>query len=707
MCDRLRALRIGPLLPVVLGLSLLLPVVLGPNSVSGPQTTMPGQTRSPIFSGQVLSAGALPVAGATVHLVPTTAIDMTPITASAVYFPPYPAEAYDEPLEDTIRAKGTGFPQATTDEGGTFSISDIPDGKFFVHVTPNPTDEHHLQGGDKSREAYAAEKLRGASMTINVSSRPSQSATFVGTTACLECHKDYATVKQTGHKVAWAVPGRPGPLQDFSRFPEYFKSLASFKDAEDYTQGTRLELGDYEPQGGDYRFKLRQFSDARLPITKIYADVYLWKRQGHSTYYITLANRLNPQDPNSPAHLEVQLTYGGAVHRQRFIVAVPPSLGVRKAKYAVLQYLPDGRDNRLHSGRRLWRDYKLHDWWDPGADRHYGTRDDVIKAPPLNQNTIEAMCAGCHVTGVERYTDPATGEVLVRGVNDGNGEFNIDDDPELDEINLGCETCHGPGSEHGANAGMSDDFEMAIVNPQYLSAERSNVVCGRCHDRRQGVGGKYLAYTQAINQHGRFMLPGESRHTMLTEYSDPKKKGPIPGRDIWSDDIHSRSPHQQYADFLKSTKYKNDRQLVVCSDCHNMHGGTAHRRWLTASPDNPASPLCQRCHEVNILEHMEKKLNSKMKGLAGTTCIDCHMPGTVFTGGGAGAYGRMIKTPLYQDAAEEQKSTYWESGINSHVFDVPRKTNVAVRGVNPGEAMPMPYTNSCGTCHVVNELPHK
>lgn len=37
--------------------------------------------------------------------------------------------------------------------------------------------------------------------------------------------------------------------------------------------------------------------------------------------------------------------------------------------------------------------------------------------------------------------------------------------------------------------------------------------------------------------------------------------------------------------------------------------------------------------------------------------------------------------------------------ITSHLFDVPRKTNKAVTGVDPGKAMPIPYTNSCGECH--------
>ena len=97
------------------------------------------------FAGQVLSAsGALvvggeatnpghPVAGATVHLVSITAMDITTqMTARAIYAPPYPAEVYDEPLEDAIRLKGTEFPQSTTDSQGKFVIANVPDGKFFI-----------------------------------------------------------------------------------------------------------------------------------------------------------------------------------------------------------------------------------------------------------------------------------------------------------------------------------------------------------------------------------------------------------------------------------------------------------------------------------------------------------------------------------------------------------------------------------------------
>jgi hypothetical protein len=677
-------------------------------------------SRSTSLKGRVISAAGArfvggpatnlghAVAGARVHLIPAAAIDTTSrITASAIYAPPYPAEAFDEPLEDTIRRRGDGFPQATTDARGDFEITNVPDGKFFVHVTPAPNDTEHLPGGGASRASIPAEQLRGRTLTIELASRPSAAARFTGSSACLTCHKDQQHWNQTAHKLGWTVPGVPGRLQDFSRHPRYAVALESFPEVDSFWGGTRLELGDYDGSRGDDKFKLRGFGDSRVPIATAYADVYLWRNSADKKYFITMVNRLNRQDPNSPAHLEVKLLYGGEVHDQRYIVSVPPGLAARQGWYTVLRYNMTGRDNRLHRERRVWHDYKFYMWWSAGTDERYGTTDDVLTAPPVNTNAVQTMCAGCHLTGWERYQDKTTGQFLVRAVNDPAGDTNIDDDPQLDEINVGCESCHGPGSEHVAIGGRS----RFIVNPRLLSAERSSVVCGRCHDRRQGYGGPTNGYTQPISETGELAGPGISRHELITRFTDPVKKGPTmrgAGREdnIWPDDVHSNKPHQQYADFLKSKMYRNDRVLVTCSDCHDMHGNTPNPRWVIHDADNPASPLCQRCHQVDVLSHMETKLNGQMRG-AQTRCIDCHMPGTANTGGIAGDYGRMIKTPPYADAQEEENNAYWQGPLKSHVFDVPLKTNVGVDGVLPGRAMPIPYTSACGTCHAVSELPFK
>lgn len=647
------------------------------------------------FSGEVVNPVGIPVVGAKVYLVPTTAIIMTPITASDVYYPPYRAEAYDEPLEDAIRAKGNEFPNAITDTEGKFYILNVPDGNFFVNVMPADDDKENLPGGDKSRSAFAADYLRGKFLNIKVSSRPPAGATYVGSSTCLGCHPQRETIKQTGHKLSFSVPGAPGRLQDYSKFPDYFKSLTKFREADSYKEGTRLELGDYDPARDYDKLKIREFNDGRLPIKNVYFDAYLWKSRGDGKYYITLVNRQNANDTNSPSHLEVKLLYGGAVYRQRFAVSIPPNLGERKGWYVVLHFNLDGNDERLSRDHRVWQDYYLSQFFSPGKDGLYGTVDDIIRAPPANNQTLQAMCAGCHVNGFERYRDSATGELLARGVNDPSGELNIDDDPEMDEINIGCEKCHGPGSKHKESPGRY------IVNPKLLSSERSSVVCGRCHDRRQGAGD--MAGMQAINAKGEFMMPGESRNTMITNYSDPGKKEPEPHRDIWQDDVHSKKPNQQYSDFIKSKLYRNQRQLVACTDCHNPHGGTANKRLLIHDPDNSSSPLCQRCHVIEILSHMENRFGAKMKGQL-TRCIDCHMPGTV-TDENGGSYGGFIKTPQYNSSAEEEKNAYWEGDINSHTFKVPYKANV--RGVEPGKAMPIPYTNSCGGCHFIYKLPFK
>ena len=118
---------IGMTASIIIGLGILAFLFLDSNvdSSNGDQTG-PARTAATGdvsgFSGKVVSAaGSLviggevsdpghPVVGATVYLVPTTAMDFsTQMTASAIYEAPYPAEAYDEPLEDAIRLKGTEF----------------------------------------------------------------------------------------------------------------------------------------------------------------------------------------------------------------------------------------------------------------------------------------------------------------------------------------------------------------------------------------------------------------------------------------------------------------------------------------------------------------------------------------------------------------------------------------------------------------------
>ena len=64
-------------------------------------------------------------------------------------------------------------------------------------------------------------------------------------------------------------------------------------EGDDHRAGTRLEIGDYDARRGTDKFMLRGAGDARLPLEKPYADVFLWKKKQDGKYYMTLVNRLN------------------------------------------------------------------------------------------------------------------------------------------------------------------------------------------------------------------------------------------------------------------------------------------------------------------------------------------------------------------------------------------------------------------------------
>ena len=686
-------------------------------------TNQPNTFNGIITNTDYKLTGGGPIEGAVVYLVSTDLVNKTPITGTTIYN--LSARTHDEPIEDIIRRNDSRLLKSEASKpDGLFSIRAVniqDDKKYFVYVLPGNT--KFLPGGNKSRKSYSKADLLNNTLTIFLSSKPPVNAAYTGSSRCLNCHdsKKHPSwhFQKTGHKLAWSVPSKVAVGQDFSGFPNWFRGLGAWKkvdykpyDSEysDLPKATVLELGDpkdLDDSEGSSKFKVRIKGDSRLPIKKVYAEFYLWRNhEKEEKHYITIVNMINPNDPNSPLHLPLELVYGGGVHRQRFIVSVPKQLAERQGHYTLLQYNPDGEDIRLNHNRRVWRDYKFSHWWGKGVDNEFGTSNDVLVPPKINVNTIEAECAGCHVTGAKRTKDPTTGQFLISGVRDIEGAFDLDRDGFLEEVNVGCESCHGPGSKHVSLPFVSTSSKYRgpyySVNPANLTAARSDVICGRCHDRRVGAG--ELAKTQAIDKNNQFLLPGESRKKLIDEFSDPRSPGPEPRKDLWPDDIHSKSPRQQYAEHIKSRHYVNERELVSCASCHDAHGATQYSSWLKGNPNDPTSQLCLSCHDTKLNDHLKKVKHPVLKSSI-ISCIECHMVGTSKPGGDAGNRGLYAKFPPFTNAKEEDNSLYWQGNLNSHVFDVPTITNIGVKGVQPNKAMPIPYTNKCGTCHDVTTLP--
>lgn len=663
-------------------LALILATCLSAGCSDGKDQPLVG-TPSP-FAGTAAGVAGELLVGAKVYLVPANQVDTTPITPAGVLAGS--TEPFDEPLEDLVAAAGTTFQQATTDAMGRFAIDPVADGRYFVFVEPSPADEEHIPGGSLCRKSLDAVELRGMDVTIELSSSPTSAATYVGMSVCLQCHSEYDTENTLAHRLGFRVPGVSSPLQDTSEHPEIDDGLAFFLDAAVYTGGTPVYFYDYDDGRGFDKFKT-SLTDPTSGGGVVSAILWLWRDTANDTYKITIENVGNPAPMTPLAEREVVLTYGGAVYKQRYMIRWPGLNGL----YPVLQYQTAGSDDIYDRTRQQFRDYHLDFFWDD-ADTPADPTDDEIAAPQNTKN-IERNCMGCHAPGYTQFTDMDTMEVLCDSVEDPLGEFDIDGDGHLNDLNVSCESCHGRGSEHVAGVGADGRW---ILTPENMSPSREIMICGRCHDRQVGNG--TIMNDHPLNAMDEFPEPGISRATFLSEYVS--RKGPSESN-FWPDFEHSKSHHQQAPDFVRSRHYRNPSQLLTCFDCHNMHGGTGFDHGLVADPDAAESPLCMSCHEPTIVStaaHTEPLLGFAHGGFV-ASCVECHMTKTAKTG--AGNYGFQLSPPT--GTAADEDTAYFENDITSHLFDVIPRT--AIQGVQPQSAMPVPYTNRCGTCHDPSSLP--
>jgi predicted CXXCH cytochrome family protein len=225
----------------------------------------------------------------------------------------------------------------------------------------------------------------------------------------------------------------------------------------------------------------------------------------------------------------------------------------------------------------VWRPYFVAngtDWW-------------AALYPPDNmKRPTSATCDGCH------------------SVN-----FNIQDH-SVTEWNVGCERCHGPGSEHVAHPTRTN-----IVNPASENYVPANDTCIQCHSQGRPltnpIGGKYydwpVGYQAGLNLSDYWQLEEHTLgETTFTHFADGT----------------ARKNRMQGNDFVQSVMYRRD---VRCFDCHDVHG-TANYAQLRL----PANQICLTCHSpgsatgprtATLEEHTHHKA-----GTPGSQCVDCHMP---------------------------------------------------------------------------------
>jgi tetratricopeptide (TPR) repeat protein len=263
------------------------------------------------------------------------------------------------------------------------------------------------------------------------------------------------------------------------------------------------------------------------------------------------------------------------------------------------QYLIEFSDGRLQTLPLAWDDRDD----TAGGQRWfhvYGeeviAHDDLLHWTGREQNW-NYMCAECHSTELKKNYDLETQSF----------------DTSWSEINVGCEGCHGPGSQHVTLAdagtltgtmGLAVDLDDAgravwIMNPGTGIAERSELrmrqpqqpeACGRCHSRRAAITQEY--------QYGQALLDTHMP-SLLAE-------------NLYFADGQIAEEVYVWGSFMQSKMYQAG---VSCTDCHDPH--TAN---LKASGE--VSTICSTCHLPEKFASAEHHKHQPEQ----VACVDCHMP---------------------------------------------------------------------------------
>lgn len=626
-----------------------------------------------IFS--VKDTAGTAVAGATVYAI--TAADVASIATQSITLGTdgmytTAARNVDEPLEDLINGNYTPagggvstYKSAVSDASGKAVISNLAAGttdKYFIYVKPATADADHLPGGSLCRNAVSGASLNNTQTAIKVSTRQSASAMYIGSSTCLVCHASYGTEKQTLHKLGIMVPKSPSNLQDVSKFQGATDDENFYAGLNKFEAGTTVHYYTSSVTATTSAFKT--LASAPTGTITEYFTLTLSKVGG--AYKVQFNNIKTPGDPNSGMIHDVVLTYGGGLHKQRYMTKIGNSIYVLP-----LQYNPQGSDTSADSGRTVWAEYNTVSigWWD--ATNNVFTLPTAAK----KYKSFDVFCAGCHFTGYS-VTENAAGEFLSSAVTDANGEQHPTNPYQRQEMNIGCESCHGPGSEH-ADAGGNG---MYIVTPKNLTPEREAMICGSCHTRgdSKGTAGTHGTVEALLDVNMKQMKPGTSRADFLVNNTTRNDASSADG--MWADGKHSKKHHQQYTDFIQTKKYRNGTALKTCANCHDVHAPGTDKHQLSGTSNNS---LCISCHAtVEVVAHMTAKTGTSMG--TSTLCIECHATKTAKSGSGS-------PTPGMTGASGTK---YYQNDISSHRLDVPLKTSISSTN-----AMPIPYTSGCGSCH--------
>jgi len=166
----------------------------------------------------------------------------------------------------------------------------------------------------------------------------------------------------------------------------------------------------------------------------------------------------------------------------------------------------------------------------------------------------------------------------------------------------GCESCHGPGSQHVESGGD----KTKITRFETLSRPQSSAICLGCHGQQQKQR-HFSSSAHASNNVG-----------CVDCHSPHKSKEPQHLLVRAQPELCYGCHVTAKADFAKPYHHRVDEGLIQCNDCHNVHGTTTLRQVRTL-PSGDA--VCYQCHSDKRGPYVYEHVPVKTEG-----CSSCHTP---------------------------------------------------------------------------------
>ncbi len=237
--------------------------------------------------------------------------------------------------------------------------------------------------------------------------------------------------------------------------------------------------------------------------------------------------------------------------------------------------------------KKRWLPYHAEvgaDWWVP----LYGASNFERPTGPL--------CDGCHSVNYNVATKQVT------------------------EWNVGCEKCHGPGSEH-----VKHPLRTNIVNPEELDYVRGNDTCIQCHSQGRPIAG--AGYNDVGGKHYDWPV-GYTAGDRLADVWKLEELKPGVTNFFQYADMTAHKNRMQGNDFVQSNMY---HRTLRCFDCHEVHSDANEANLIAVG-----NALCLQCHGASaknaaglrgtVVEHTHHAAGSK-----GSECVACHMPKIAIT----------------------------------------------------------------------------